>query len=59
MTVSDIKEAKNYASRNWFDCSPEEIIEVNSPDGSVIYLYESQVAADSDSDGAYAVQVRI
>lgn len=33
-----------------------DMIEVESPDGSVIYCYASQDEADVDQDGAYAVQ---
>lgn len=57
MEVENVEEAKAYAARNWFDCSASEIVEVNSPDGSAVYLYETQEAADSDADGAYSVKV--
>jgi hypothetical protein len=32
------------------------MIQIESPDGATTYCYASQAAADSDLDGAYAVQ---
>jgi hypothetical protein len=37
-------------------CSVDDMIEVLSPDGGTIYCYATQKEADSDQDGAYAVQ---
>lgn len=56
--VENVDAAKEYAARNWFTCSATEIVEVESPEGSATYLYESQAEADADADGAYAVKVQ-
>lgn len=39
-------------------CHEDDLIMLDSPDGSVTYCYGSQDEADLDATGAYAVQYR-
>lgn len=52
-----VREAR-YAAARILGCMVEEMVQVTSGDGDVTYCYASQVDADEDEDGAYAVQYR-
>ncbi len=41
-----------------FQVTVADMVEVESGDGGTTYCYASQEEADSDNDGAYAVQYR-
>ena len=44
------------AAAGLLDITVEDMVEVESGDGSTTYCYASQSDADADQDGAYAVQ---